>query len=161
MLGGKNRTATELGGDTHYCAAYPDLEAALSYGRLLTGGRPIVAWGSSYSGALALRLASQHPDLAAVLGFSPAGGEAMGECPAARFADLVTIPTLVLRPAPELEIGYIRSDWDHWGDLGFERHVARPGTHGSSMLNPARVEGDVEPTWDVVLDFLERVTRAP
>jgi len=32
-----------------------------------------------------------------------------------------------------------------------------PGRHGSSMLNAARVDGDVEPTWTVVLDFLASV----
>lgn len=156
MLGGRNRTADALGHETHYCEAYPDLEAALEYGRRLSAG-PLVAWGSSYSGALALRLASEHPDLVGVLGFSPAGGEAMGDCPAASFASGVSIPALVLRPASELEIEYVRADWNAWGELGFERHIADPGRHGSSMLNPALVDGSVEPTWDAVLDFLQRI----
>jgi pimeloyl-ACP methyl ester carboxylesterase len=143
MLGGENRTAHALGGDPHYCDAYPDLEAALAYGREQVPGRPIVVWGSSYSGALALRLAMDNPDLAGLVGFSPAGGEAMGSCPASRFAEHVTVPTLVLRPASELEIDYVRADWEAWGTRGFERHIADPGRHGSSMLNPMRVEGDV------------------
>lgn len=158
LLGGRNRTADALGRDVHYCEAYPDLEAALAAAREAVGDRPVVAWGSSYSGALALRLATEHTELAGVLAFSPAGGEAMGECPASRFAPDVEIPTLVLRPASEMEIDYVRTDWEAWGALGFERHVARPGRHGSSMLNPARVEGDVEPTWTVVLRFLDAVT---
>lgn len=161
FLGGENRTAKDRSATPHYCEAYPDLEAALEFGRRRAQGRDIIVWGSSYSGALALRLAADHPDLAGVLAFSPAGGEAMGDCPAARFAPRVRIPTLALRPASELDLEHVRRAWEEWDDLGFEQYIAEPGVHGSSMLNEARVEGEVESTWAVVLSFLARVTGAP
>lgn len=158
MLGGQNRTAQALEREIHYCDAYPDVLATVEHARSIAGDLPIVAWGSSYSGALVMRLGGEQSDLAGVLAFSPAGGEAMGACPASRFASDVAVRTLVLRPESEFEIDYVGADWDAWGELGFELHVARPGRHGSSMLNPNRVEGDVEPTWTVVLEFLEQIT---
>ncbi len=39
---------------------------------------------------------------------------------------------------------------------GFETYVAENGVHGSSMLNPSRVEGSVDETWSVVLSFLKK-----
>jgi hypothetical protein len=41
---------------------------------------------------------------------------------------------------------------------GHAVYVADPGTHGSSMLVAERVDGDVETTWRVVLDFLAAST---
>jgi pimeloyl-ACP methyl ester carboxylesterase len=158
-LGGTNRTMAALGGEPHYCEAYPDLVAALDHARSITGELPIVAWGSSYSGALVMRLASEHPDaIRAVLAFSPAGGEPMGDCPADRFAEAVTQPTFVLRPRSEHDLEGVREQNERFGRLGFRIHVADPGRHGSSMLNPVRVEGDTEPTWEAVLEFLALVT---
>ena len=58
----------------------------------------------------------------------------------------------------EAEIESVADQLARFGELGFVTHVADPGRHGSSMLNPDRVEGDVEPTWEVVLEFLGRVT---
>lgn len=159
VLGGTNRTMAAFDHEPHYCEAYPDLEAVLDHARSIAGDLPIVAWGSSYSGALALRLASDHADgLAAVLAFSPAGGDAMGDCPANRFGPDVTIPALVLRPRSEAEIETVADQIRRFGELGFMIHVADPGRHGSSMLNPERVEGGVEPTWEAVLEFLAGVT---
>ncbi|MDX1395668.1 MAG: alpha/beta fold hydrolase [Gemmatimonadota bacterium] len=161
MLGGANRTMEAAGGQLHYCDAYPDLEAALAHARSIAGDLPIVAWGSSYSGALAMRLAAEHPEeIRALLAFSPAGGEPMGACPADAFADGVSVPTLVLRPRSEADLEHVRAQTTRFGERGFFIHVAGPGVHGSSMLNPNRVEGDVEPTWEAVLEFLARVTAS-
>ena len=158
MLGGTNRTMTAVGGDPHYCEAYPDLVAVLDHARSVAGDLPIVPWGSSYSAALVLRLASERADdLAAVLSFSPAGGEAMGECPAEAFADRVTIPAFIARPASEADLDHVAAQNERFRELGFPVHIATPGRHGSSMLNPERVEGDAEPSWQAVLEFLARV----
>ncbi|MFV1989034.1 MAG: hypothetical protein ACC682_17315, partial [Gemmatimonadota bacterium] len=100
-----------------------------------------------------------HADeIKGVLAFSPAGGDAMGECPSSRFAADVTQPTLVLRPRSEAEIDTVADQIERFGRLGFLIHVADPGQHGSSMLNPDRVEGAVEPTWEAVLEFLATVS---
>jgi hypothetical protein len=84
----------------------------------------------------------------------------MGDCPSGRFVSRVRVPALVLRPASELELEHVARDWVSFtAAAGFQQFVATPGVHGSSMLNPARVEGNVEDTWQVVLQFLDRVTR--
>jgi len=158
-LGGENRTRAALGGDPGYCEAYPDLEATLAYARAIAGDLPIIAWGSSYSGALVLELAAAHPEaIRGVLAFSPAGGEAMGECAADRFAEDVRQPRFVLRPRSEAEREDIREQTERFGRLGYRVHVAEPGRHGSSMLNPERVDGDVELTWEAVLEFLAELS---
>jgi len=66
------KRADEKGLDTHYNHALPDMIAALNYARSdLAKGR-VISWGSSYSAALVLKLAGEHPELAdATVSFSP------------------------------------------------------------------------------------------
>ncbi len=56
-----------------YVDALQDVEAALAYARTLVSDKTkVIAWGSSYSAALVLKVAGDHPELAnAVLAFSP------------------------------------------------------------------------------------------
>lgn len=71
-LFGPNKTVKNYkGSKPSYAAAYPDLEAAIAWAKA-RHYKKIVAWGSSYSAALTLRLADEHgKDLAAALAFSP------------------------------------------------------------------------------------------
>lgn len=160
-LGGTNRTAAALGPvSIRYCEAYPDLEAALSYVDALglTGKR--VVWGSSYSAALALRLAAEHgAEVAAVLAFSPASGEPMAGCEPDEFVEQLSVPALVLRPVNEMEIESVRVQLNSFAEAGLETYVADPGVHGSSMLNPTRVGAPTNEVWTVVLEFIARVTN--
>ncbi len=161
LLGGTNRTAAALEGRSFtYCDAYADLEAAFSYvGDLgLTGKR--VVWGSSYSAALALKLAAEHgEEVAAVLAFSPASGEPMAGCEPASFVDRLSVPALALRPIDEMEIERVQAQLESFAASGLETYVADPGVHGSSMLNPARVGAPTSDVWTVVLEFVTRVTN--
>ena len=77
-LYGENKTAKNFKGNQEdYAAAYPDLVAALDWAKA-HNYKKIVAWGSSYSAALTLRLNAEHgKDLAAALAFSP--GEYIGK----------------------------------------------------------------------------------
>lgn len=77
--GRSNGTVAHIGGDpTTFLAAMPDLEAALAWAKARAHGKPIIAWGSSYSAALVYLLAARHPhDIAAVMAFSP--GEYLGD----------------------------------------------------------------------------------
>jgi alpha-beta hydrolase superfamily lysophospholipase len=156
-FGGTNRTLAGIEGASYgYCDAYPDLEAALAFvqARGFTGKR--VAWGSSYSAALVIRLAAEHADeLSGVLAFSPASGEPLKDCLPEAYADSLEIPVLALRPASEMKRESVRVQLERFGKLGMKTYVADPGRHGSSMLVRERVEGDVEPTWSVVLHFLD------
>lgn len=161
LFGGTNRTIAARGGEeTDYCAAYPDLEGALEYAGERRGERPIVLWGSSYSAALAMRLAATGPeDVIAVLAFSPASGEPMAGCLAEDVSDGIRIPALALRPRSEAERPGVSGQLERFGEQGHRTFVADPGEHGSSMLVEERVGAPVEATWAVVLEFLEEATR--
>lgn len=55
-----------------YIDALGDIEAALAHARTLFPKAKVIAWGSSYSAALVLRVAGEHPELVdGVLAFSP------------------------------------------------------------------------------------------
>ena len=156
-FGGENRTVKARGEKTDYCAAYPDMEAALTYAKIKSNGS-IFAWGSSYSAAMVLKLASEHADdLAGVLSFSPASGSSMGACSAKLFTAAVSIPTIAFRP--DEEIAFVGAEEQAlFEQSGHTYYVAKDGVHGSSMLDPSRTKGrakgDVEPTWEVVWAFL-------
>jgi len=156
--GNENRTVKARGGKTKYCAAYSDMEAALTYAQSKSGEGKVFAWGSSYSAALVLKLASEHgDDLAGVLSFSPATGRAMGACNANNFIAGVNIPALGLRPESEMGEGG-QKQRDLYTAQGLDYYVAKDGVHGSSMLDPSRTKGrakcNVEPTWEAVWAFL-------
>lgn len=64
--------ATEQGLGSSYVEAWPDLLASLEHARESWAKGPLIACGSSYSAALVLKLAGEHPDLVdGVLAFSP------------------------------------------------------------------------------------------
>ena len=69
MFGGANRTVATLGRSASYDAAQADVEAAVRWAE--ARGGPVILLGSSYSAALATRVAAGHPELAALLLFSP------------------------------------------------------------------------------------------
>jgi dienelactone hydrolase len=72
------RRAKKAKKKTSYVHALPDLRAALIYARENHAKGTLIAWGSSYSSALVLRLAGTEPDLAdAWLAFAP--GEYFGK----------------------------------------------------------------------------------
>ncbi len=158
-LGGINRTVDHRGGRvTGYCEAYPDLEAALRF--LLDSGfsGPRVAWGSSYSAGLVIRLGVDHAgELAGVLAFSPAAGGPMKKCSPNDVIAKLKIPALILRPESEMKYESVRDQLEAFRRAGKRTYVAKNGVHGSSMLNPGRVKGEVGATWKVVLEFLADV----
>ncbi len=64
--------ALEAGKATTYLDAIQDMQAAIGYAQKQFPKAKIILWGSSYSAALVLRLASQYGrQIAAVLSFSP------------------------------------------------------------------------------------------
>jgi dienelactone hydrolase len=57
---------------TGYISALPDIKAALAYARRHYGQDGVIAWGSSYSAALVLKVAGDSPGVVdGVLAFSP------------------------------------------------------------------------------------------
>jgi len=154
-FGGTNRTAAALGGaELGYCAAYPDLVAALRYAEAagLRGKRAVL--GSSYSAALVLRLAVEEADAVdAVIACSPASGPPMAGCEPGEWIPQVKQPCLVMRPANEMARDSVREQLAACKDAGLRTFVAEEGVHGASLLDPARC-ADAEASWRVVLDFL-------
>jgi len=67
------KVAQKLGKGMRYIDALPDMESALLEAQKIAGeNSKIIAWGSSYSSALVLKLVGDKPALAdAVLSFSP------------------------------------------------------------------------------------------
>jgi dienelactone hydrolase len=157
LYGSENRTvvAGDLADSREYCSAYPDLVAAWEYVLEQRFSGPRFAWGSSFSAALVLHLAAERAtEMSGALAFSPASGEPMEGClPEQSLADL-SIPALILRPAAEAAVERIAAQLDRFKAAGKETYVSNPGTHGSSMLSPSRVDGGTADTWRVVLAFL-------
>lgn len=163
-LGGENRTVADLpeGREYSYCEAMPDLEAALDYVTSQGYDGPKAVWGSSYSGALVLRLAaSRGSKLKAVLAFSPASGGPLADCRGEDVAAEVKIPALIMRPESEMDREISRKQRDIFIEHGFDFYVAANGVHGSSMLNPGQLEGSADGTWRVVMSFLDKHFPAP
>jgi YVTN family beta-propeller protein len=158
LFGGLNRAVQHSDGSTPgFCETYPAVEAALDWALVEAEGRPIVAVGSSYSGALVLQLAGRRTDgLAGVVGFSPASGGPMIECLGRTFTEGVELPILAIRPVSETSLPTVRDDLAALEEQGHRTWVARPGVHGASMLDPARVENS-EATWDVFESWLSEV----
>ncbi|NNF26399.1 MAG: hypothetical protein HKN73_04140, partial [Gemmatimonadetes bacterium] len=160
-FGFPNRTLAEApeGADFSYCDAAPQLTMVLDSVVSWYPDARRIGWGSSYSGALLLHAAAEGADVDQVLAFSPAAGGPMGECSANHVADRIEVPTLVVRPAGEAEIGSVREQLALFGGAGHQVLVASPGMHGSSMLNPVRVGSDVDATWALIESFLQRPAR--
>lgn len=161
LFGGENRTLAGLSGQEFtFCDAYTDVQAVLSYAQDRFAGRTLLAWGSSFSAALVVRLAADYPDaLAGVLAFSPASGGPMGDCSANPYAERVSVPLMVLRPESEAGRETVAAQLRVFESAGHRTFVSRPGEHGSSMLDDERVGADTEPTWQVVEDFLVGLKR--
>ena len=103
LFGGENRAVAERG-ESSYCEAAPDLAGTLRFAQERSPGVPIVLWGSSYSGALVLRLAATNPaGVVGVRGFSPASGGPMAECRGEDVSGQIEVPVLALRPRNEME----------------------------------------------------------
>jgi dienelactone hydrolase len=154
-FGQDNRTVAAWKGTSpegNYGHAYPDVEAALAYAVDEGSGGPIYAVGSSFSAALAIRLAAEHR-LAGVAAFSPAPGR-MGASDVGDWLPRVEgVPVLILRPEGELDHEWVARQSAVARELGVEIFTAPKAAHGASMLHPARSAGDVEPTWQRLLAF--------
>ena len=150
-----NRTVLRLGRSEDFAAAYTDLETALMWARRQGWTGPVLAWGSSYSAALVFRLASEYPEVSAVLSFSP--GEYLGEgTPVRNWASKVSVPVYATS-AGGREVTATRSIVDAVASPHKSQYVARVGVHGSSTLRADRNPGGYEENWRAVTAFL----RAP
>jgi len=97
---------------TGYIDALPDIKTALAYARNHYGKDGVIAWGSSYSAALVLKVAGDHPALVdGVLAFSPGEYFQRAGKPATWIQDSarhITVPVF---------ISSAHNEAGRWGDL--------------------------------------------
>jgi alpha-beta hydrolase superfamily lysophospholipase len=161
LYGNYNRTVANIPlNKFKYCDVYADLENALGYlnSSGFTGNK--IAWGSSYSAALVIKLAYNYPEqVNAVLAFSPGSGGPMKDCSPNEYFETLKTPLLLLRPKKEMEIESVKNQYDLAAQNGHQTYIADNGVHGSSMLVKERVKLEVQKNWDVVLDFIKIIAN--
>ncbi len=158
--GKDNETAIRAGNKslaTSYADALPDIIASLNYARARYSNSKIIAWGSSYSAALVLKVAGDHPKLVdGVLAFSP--GEYFSHLGKSKTwirdsAKNIKVPTFITSSKNEA------NDWSPIYDVidVDNRQSFIPGTagkHGSKAL--WNKYADSQAYWDAVKKFLDR-----
>jgi dienelactone hydrolase len=150
-----NRTVMRLGRSTDFLAAYADLEAAVAWAKERGYAAPLAVWGSSYTSALVFRLAAEHPEVGAVLSFSP--GEYLGpDEPVRGWAARVKVPVFVTT-ATGHEVAAAKRILDASPAAVKVQHVPDVGVHGSSTLREDRNPGGTDGNWAAVTGFLKEV----
>lgn len=153
-----NRTAAQFSDSQGYLDAYQDLEAALAWAED-EDYELILAWGSSYSASLVLRLAAEHGSVDGVLSFSP-GEYFDSEGLVAGWNSEVGVPCLFAATPRELVAGVYDIHDTHPdtvernGDIVFGD---KDGVHGSSTLHKDRNPGTSEFYWERVERFLHSI----
>lgn len=152
MFGG-NWTVKKLGREGSYLEARADLEAALAWARAKK--LPVILWGSSYSASLAFLVAADHPDVKALLAFSPDeyfdGKPDMGAA-AAKLA----MPVFVTSAQDAGEIAAAKALIEAVRSANKRQFTpVKGGAHGSSILIAVRNPGGAEDAWAAVISFLD------
>jgi len=145
----------EFKNPTSYCDDFENMVATLNFAKQRFQG-DIIVWGSSYSATLSIQLGSEKPDdVSGVLAFSPAAGGPMGTCQPDPYIEQIEVPLIILKPPSEMASENTIRQFELAQQHGHQTYAAEVGVHGSSMLVPSRVEGDISKTWIVVTNFLE------
>ncbi len=145
--------ASKAGLATSYIDALPDIIAALQYANKHYS--KVIAWGSSYSASLVLKVAGDHPELVdGVLAFSP--GEYFAHLGKSKTwirdsAQKIKVPTFITSSRSEA------GDWsliyDAIGNANRQSFIPETvGKHGSKAL--WKKYADSAAYWDAVTEFL-------
>jgi dienelactone hydrolase len=159
--GKDNETAIRAGKKglaTSYADALPDIIAALKYANKQYSNSKVIAWGSSYSASLVLKVAGDHPQLVnGVLAFSP--GEYFSHVGKSKTwirdsAQNIKAPTFITSAKNET------GDWADIYDVidTANRHSFIPetaGKHGSKAL--WKKYADSQAYWDAITVFLNNI----
>lgn len=156
-LFGVNETVKALGKSDDYLAAKPDLEAAFDWAKAQK--LPIILWGSSYSASLVFVVAAEHPEVKAVLAFSP--GEYFDDkAMIAKAAAGAKASVFVTSAQDGKEIDAARDILKAVPVAGKEQFVPKTGgVHGSSTLLREKNPDGAEDVWKAVMAFLAGVTN--
>jgi dienelactone hydrolase len=156
MFGGTNPTAAESKGSKEYMDAYQDLQASVDWA-VKKGYKKMVAWGSSYSASLAIRLGAERDEVGAVFAFSP--GEYLPEKGiVAKWNASLSKPEFICSTEEEKK-REVSAIFD-------SAPTARPGTarklfvpkkavHGASTLMKDKNPDGSEDAWSQVENFLK------
>jgi pimeloyl-ACP methyl ester carboxylesterase len=158
-FGRENATARRLEDPADYLEALPDLETALGYARFVNAGKPIIAWGSSYSASLVFLLAAKHPqEISAVLAFSP--GEYFPDKKlVAAAASKVTVPVFVTSSPDAGEVSQAKAILAAAPAKTKVQFVPQAGVHGSSILNAKADPDGAAAAWSAVDAFLAKAVK--
>ncbi|RKD35923.1 MULTISPECIES: alpha/beta hydrolase [unclassified Rhizobium] len=152
LFGGINETAAGVAGTPSYADTLPDLEAAIAYGCTRTSG-PLAAWGSSYSSALVFIAAERHPEVKALLAFSPA--EYIKGYSIEKEAARLTIPVFITSSPDSDEVqgggALARAVPGHKA----VQYIPAIGVHGSSTLRVDADPAGAAENWKHVMSFLD------
>jgi dienelactone hydrolase len=146
---------------TSYIDALPDMRAALEYAREHHAKGKLIAWGSSYSSALVLRLAGERPELMDI---------AMAFAPGEYFAKLGQSKNYVREAAAKIDMPVFITSAKHEKKSWQAIFAAIPSKHKVSYL-PAKSAGnhgsralwrefdDHEGYWRAVSAFLDQYAQ--
>ena len=157
MFGAANRTVATLGRSGSYEAAQADVEAAVRWAESHAHGRPVLLLGSSYSAALAVRVAADHPELAGVLLFSP--GEYLEDGRAvATAARRLRVPLFATSAGGAEEVADARAVVAAAPVALKVLHAPTgAGVHGASSLTAALNPDGAAGVWNAMNGYLDQV----
>ncbi|CZT37113.1 alpha/beta hydrolase [Rhizobium sp. 9140] len=153
LWGSVNETAANVRSGVTYADTLPDLEASLSFARARASA-PIALWGSSYSSALVFVVAANHPEVKALLAFSPA--EYIAGYSIQKAASRLEIPVYITSAPDADEIASAMALAKAVSNGRAQRYVPRHGVHGSSSLRRDTNPLGAEENWRRVLAFLDK-----
>ncbi len=147
--------ASKAGLATSYTDALPDIIATLQYANKHYSNSKVIAWGSSYSASLVLKVAGDHPELVdGVLAFSP--GEYFAHLGKSKTwirdsAQKIKVPTFIT--SSRTEAGDWSLIYDAIGNANRQSFIPETvGKHGSKAL--WKKYPDSAAYWGAVAEFL-------
>jgi pimeloyl-ACP methyl ester carboxylesterase len=152
LWGDVNRTAAAARSSENFADAIPDLEAAIAYGNIQHSG-PVAVWGSSYSSALVFIAATRHPEVKALLAFSPA--EYIQGYSIAKQATKLTIPVFITSAPDAGEISSGEALAKAVPGPRAVQYVPKHGVHGSATLRTDEDPQGATENWRHVMAFLD------
>ncbi|MGV1761736.1 alpha/beta hydrolase [Rhizobium sp. A22-96] len=152
LWGHVNETAAKARGGADYADALPDLEAAIAYGNAKHSG-PLAVWGSSYSSALVFIVAAQHPEVKALLAFSPA--EYIQGYSIEKAAASLSIPVFITSAPDSSEVSSGEALARAVPGHRAVQYTPAIGVHGSSTLRTDEDPRGAAENWKHVMVFLD------
>lgn len=152
MFGRKNETATRDSGQKDYFHAYNDMLGAAAWAKKMRYPE-ILAWGSSYSASLCLRLGAEDPEVKGLILFSP-GEYFDNKSQVGQWAGQVKVPVFFACTPEELKDGR-QAIFDRIPAHGSDVLLSLPASvHGSSTVIVSRAPAVAAQYLKAVKEFI-------